>query len=124
MWCIVDASVPNSLSLYTSSGASWQLHTFSIQSVLEILPTLQNFLSDQGLGIGELKGLGIVQGKGTFTSTRMTATIANTLHFALALSVVAVREIPSSPPTEVFSGAAAHYVLPTYSAPPSIGKKN
>jgi len=122
MWYVIDASQRDVVHFWQSSGGDWSMNTFSIQHSLEILPIFAAYRTSHEVGDVPLQGIGVVQGAGSFTSSRVVAVIANTLAFALGVPVIALPGLPTQPPAVLFAQAtASDYVLPTYSAPASIG---
>lgn len=124
MWCVFDASERDAVSFWHSTGGQWSVNTFRVQHSLEILPSFEKFLREQGVALTDLQGLGVVQGKGSFTSSRVVATIVNSLALATGVIVTAFHDTPSGSPEALFAKAkSGAFVAPEYSAPPSIGTK-
>lgn len=122
MWLIIDTSDTGSLRLYYSFGAQWECSTQTIADVLYILPAIEKLCSEHGTSASALRGVGVIEGVGTFTGTRVATTIANTLHFAHLIPLVACDTAPIDPPEQLFAEhGSEHYILPRYSSGVSIG---
>ncbi|MEK7680846.1 MAG: hypothetical protein AAB348_02270 [Patescibacteria group bacterium] len=76
--------------------------------------------------IKELEAVAVFVGSGRYTASRLSATVANTLAFALEIPVVAVER--GSDMKKIFEKIkkkkAGKYIIPKYSGEANIGKKN
>ncbi|HLD31461.1 MAG TPA: hypothetical protein VJB37_01045 [Patescibacteria group bacterium] len=93
----------------------------------ELLEKLVAFLQENRLTVSELSGLSVVVGTGGFTSTRLTAVVANLIGFQKQLPLLAVpadrihdydwqvKEFVRQIPGQLIS--------PTYSGQPNITQK-
>lgn len=91
----------------------------------EMLTAIAEVLTSLDTAPEQLSAIGVVVGEGRFTSTRITATIANTFRFVLRIPVFGVeKQLVDA----VISGedikipADVGYLSPAYSAAPHIGK--
>lgn len=57
----------------------------------KLLPTMEKILAGNRVGMGKLKGIGVVSGPGGFASLRIGVVTANTLAYALKVPIVALR---------------------------------
>lgn len=105
---------------------------FSILETVEAAPEeylarLDHFLASYQIRLQTLEGISIVTGPGSFTSSRISLTIANTLHFVHKLPIFALEnpsQLPSRELVERFGIGSAlsegAYARPFYERPPHI----
>lgn len=91
-----------------------------------LIQAVDNFLQSEHIQKEAIHGIAVVVGKGSFSSTRIATTSANTWHFAFKIPVIAiapeqVSDLQSC--IESFAKQDSEYILPTYSGEPNIGKK-
>lgn len=94
----------------------------------EHLAALARFLSDHSLILQALERIIVVSGPGSFTSTRISATIANGLSFVLQIPVIGVpnheglsaRELVIMRAKSLINQPAAGFVKPVYNRPATI----
>jgi tRNA A37 threonylcarbamoyladenosine modification protein TsaB len=87
------------------------------------LAVLDGVLSKWQIGLDDLKGILVVTGPGSFTASRVSTTIANTLGFTLNIAVVGVENSSHLPLRELLEQKpkpATPFVFPTYDQPPLI----
>ena len=96
----------------------------SSQASSDVLFSLEKELVSLGAGLKDLRGIGVVMGAGSFTSTRAAVTIANTLAYALRIPVVALPANWTTPEllTKLKKAKPGQYVSATYSGEANIGK--
>ena len=61
----------------------------------KLLPALQNMLQSVGAAWPQLRAVGVVSGPGSFTALRLGVVTANTLAWALRISVIGLRLSPA-----------------------------
>ncbi len=122
MWFIIDTTTSGELRLYYWLTQSWNELVVPVTDSLSVLTGIHQLLEKERLSLSDIHGVGIVQKKGAFTATRVAATIANTLSFALRVPAIGVHDTPTEPPETYFARLSGlHYVTPEYSGEPSIG---
>lgn len=87
------------------------------------LHTIDAFVSSQGVLVSELTGLIVVTGPGSFTASRVSTTIANTMAFAGSVPVVGVANpdrLSLSELAATISTQGQAYVEPSYDRPAHI----
>ncbi len=89
----------------------------------DLLGAVFDFLKQEGLEKGDIRGIATVVGAGGFTSTRIAAVVANAFAYAQKIPVIAVQknqiyDLSSLIPH--FSQPAGVYVSATYSGAPNI----
>jgi len=88
-------------------------------------PALDVFLSEQSLPLKNLEGVIVVTGPGSFTASRVSTTIANSIAFTQSIPVVGLEnperlDLPTLLQWKLFEGV--DYVIPSYDRPPLITK--
>ena len=92
----------------------------------DILIVLNEFLGELSLNKKDIQGIAVIVGEGSFTSTRLAVTVANTFAYAQKKPVLAI----SAKEAEDFENLAleiekqpiGQYISASYSAEPNIGK--
>jgi tRNA A37 threonylcarbamoyladenosine modification protein TsaB len=92
----------------------------------ELLVNIDNFLQENNCAKEDIKGIMVVVGVGTFTSTRIACVVANTFAFVsniplLAIGVEDVQNIQNLLP-KLLEQPKGQYISATYSGEPNIGK--
>jgi len=97
-------------------------------SNLEILPVIDEFLKENNIAKEDIKGVVVVFGKASFTSTRVLSIIANSFAFVLDIPVLGVGDEKKDDFVffleEFQKGDLPKYVYPEYNAEPNIGGRN
>jgi hypothetical protein len=101
----------------------WNERVSSVRSAGGGLNLLASVLAELGSARKDISAIGVVMGQGSFTSTRVATTIANSMAFACKVPVYAcVRPPHPTERPEVFFGSKpASYVSATYSGAPRLG---
>ncbi len=91
----------------------------------QYLKLIDETLHEWGTVLSELSGVFIVTGPGSFTSSRVSTTIANTLAFALSIPVTAVENPDHLSLEELLRSTTidrvtAPFALPSYNRPANI----
>lgn len=93
----------------------------------ELLFCIDNLLHEQRLSKVDIKGIAVVVGEGSFTSTRIAVTMANTFGYVLNIPVLGVVKDEAKPDAKLIERISwqpiCQYILATYSGEPNIGKK-
>jgi hypothetical protein len=91
----------------------------------EYLSALDTLLQTWSLSLLVFKGLVVVTGPGSFTASRVSTTIANTIAFVHQIPIQGLENpdhIPLQKLLSSFSGQVSEYVMPSYDRPPNITK--
>ncbi len=89
-----------------------------------LVVAIDKFLQEEKCVLKDVKGIAVVVGKGSFTSTRIAVTVANTLSYALGVPVVATSSIDEPDLiTKIKNAKKDVLVSAVYSGEPNIGKK-
>ncbi len=101
----------------------WGERVSNIRSAGGGLNLLASLLTEFSSVGEDISAIGVVMGKGSFTSTRVATTIANSIAFARMVPVYAcVRPpYPTERPVDFFGQKLASYVSATYSGAPRLG---
>jgi len=91
----------------------------------DILFCFDRFLKKLKIKPADITHLGVVTGVGRFTSSRLAATLANTMAYALQIPIISVK--PEYNLIEAFAEVkkipVGQFVIPKYSGEANIGKK-
>ena len=98
---------------------------YKVSSNYSQLVYLDRLLKKNKKRLSDISGLAVITGFGSFTATRLSTTLANTLAFALKIKVAAIKKEESGEWLKILMNAEnGQYVLPKYSSPAHIsGKK-
>lgn len=120
MYAVIDPSSPREHTLYYWTDKSpWQRRIFFRQAVQNLTLALATIGQELLPGASTMQGIGVVVGQGSFTATRLAATLANALAFALQIPVVAGSGTKEAEWRERFANPPLQrYILPAYSGPP------
>lgn len=90
-----------------------------------LLVAIDTFLQKQDTALANIEGIAVIVGEGSFTSTRIAVTVANTVAYARHIPVVAVTKEQSKDIPELMAlfetTSAGTYISATYSGEPNIG---
>jgi len=91
----------------------------------ELLLCIDSFLQENNLDKENLKGIMVVVGTGSFTSTRIACVVANTFAFVLNISLLAIKikdvDKIQTLISKLLKQPKGHYISATYSGEPNIG---
>jgi len=124
MYILIDVSVKEWI-VFTFFTQTTQEVTRDDRSYRELLQAMDDALRANSFVPSDAQGIAVVLGEGSFTGTRMAATIANTFAYARKIPVIGVtleesKDLPSLIKKLVTSKGAL-YISATYSAEPHIG---
>ncbi len=126
MYLLLDLSVNDTIhvALFNESEVK-DHHVAGINR--DLLATVVDFLTQEGMSTKDVQGIATVVGAGGFTSTRIGAIIANVFGYSQKIPVlgIAAEEMTDLPAvaTKLSAKATNQYVSASYSAEPNIGKK-
>lgn len=115
------------VGLLDSEGRLLSFQEFSA-SPEEYLAAVARFLSDHSVPLQTLERIVVVSGPGSFTSTRISVTIANGWSFALQIPVIGVsnseglstKELLAKHAKNLINQLATGFVKPVYNRPAMI----
>ncbi len=119
MYLLLDNSDDTEIHFYMSLNNKVVQYDlpFEHKSLPELLSII---LSRVGVGLGDIRGLAVVVGKGKFTATRLAVTFVNTLAFALQIPVVAADQSEDWV-SKVVAQPVGVYISAQYSGEARIG---
>lgn len=122
MYLLLDNSDPLAVSFYFKKQDNWQEYK-SVRELNEpLLVTVDQFFKSKKINKKKLLGLGVIVGKGSFTTTRAAVTVVNTLAYAWGIKAVAVKECDQKLLEKVFKETPkGQFVSALYSGEPNIG---
>ena len=120
MFIVLDPSEGG--MLYLLRSGTWHSFSCSAARAPALLAAIVKILSANDLRLEQVRGFGILVGKGTFTGTRVAVTLANTLAFAHGVAVAALKNLPepSSLDSAFSAGQGTPYIAAIYSGEPRI----
>lgn len=122
MYVLIDNSGEGKAVLYYYLKDKWLKREFNRR--VDLLAGLNKLLTDLKLPPDRLKGLAVLLGAGRFTATRVAATVANTLAYALKIPVVGVSNLNLKKTLKLLRlTRPGRYVSATYSAGVHINGK-
>lgn len=123
MYLLLDLSEADRLhvALFTDTEIS---HTMVPGRNRELLSAVHDALRSRGLTPADVRGIMVVVGTGSFTSTRIATTVANMWTYVfrvplLAITATHVDRVQSLIPT-LLAEPAHQYLTPLYSGEPSV----
>ncbi len=123
MYIIFDATEFNFLR-YTLFTPEQEIQTVIEQKNKQLLVEFDLFLKENDKTLDNIKGIAVILGKGSFTSTRITVTVANTLALTKNILVLGIEYKPNysySQLQELFLNIKPHqYIHAIYSGKPNI----
>ena len=88
------------------------------------LASLHTFLLEQSLSVSDIKRVFVVNGPGSFTASRVSVVIANTIAFTQQIGMVSIENPDRRPMRElmetVLQSKEQTFVVPAYDRPPNI----
>lgn len=123
VYLIIDNSVDSVIEVYYWLNNKWQKEDFSADIAGKLVGCIQSVLDKLELDKKAVQGIGMVIGKGRFTSTRIVVTMANIFAYAWGIPVHAFLALTLTDDTvEQFrTKKRGEYVTPIYSSEPRIG---
>ena len=121
MYFLIDNSQDEKTTFHFCLNTIWSQKEF-FNNDRDLLENLMTSLSDQKKQLSDLRGLAIVVGKGKFTATRIAATLANSLAYALKIPVLAIEDWYENLANDIKATPVGIYARARYSAPANIGK--
>ncbi len=108
------------LYLYDKQGTSLGKYTWQADRQLahDLLRKIDEFLADNNSSLGQLSGLFVYEGPGSFTGLRIGLTVMNTLAYAESIPIVGARgdEWQGLAISRLQSGENDQVVMPFYGA--------
>ncbi len=122
MYLFIDNTNDEQIVLKLFLNKVWVQAIF-MSSEYQLLSAIDRFLNDNNVSLKDVKGLAILMGKGRFTATRISVTIANSMALALEIPVVGVREFADDIIEKILDTSVGQLISAEYSSEANIGKK-
>lgn len=124
MFLYIDPSKHNCIRLIIFRDNTASVYEVSGKN-RELLSVIDDIFCHHKLSLQDLRGIILLEGEGSFSSTRIATVVANSLSFTLHIPVVSttrVHEPTIETVTQFFDHTlVGHYVIPLYSGEPNIG---
>lgn len=92
----------------------------------EVVHWISDFLSKQKFYPVNIKGIMVVEGDGSFTSVRLSTTVANIFSYILKIPVLPINKEQAKNPIKfipkLLSCVAGNYISAVYKGEPNLGK--
>lgn len=125
MFLLIDTSGRDNISLTLFKGNFVEQKNYSVPN-RELLAVIDDFLTANNLSIQDIEGVATVVGVGSFTSTRIATTVANTWAYAKNIPILAVQAEERADLTaleqKISQTSPGIFISATYSGEPNIGK--
>lgn len=123
MYLFFDNSDPFTVTFYFKKQTVWQEYKVKRKLNEPLLITIDKFFETEKINKKKLLGLGVLVGKGSFTTTRAAVTVVNTLAYAWGIKAVAAKEFNPNILDDMFKKISrGQFVSALYSGEPNIGK--
>lgn len=123
MYLLLDNSNIEEIKLYLWLDNKWVQHVYQSKEY-NLVMAIDKCLQEKKQVLKDLEGIVVLVGKGSFTSTRIAVTVANTLSYALGIPVVATNSVEEIGLVEKVKNAKKGILVSAvYSGEPNIGKK-
>jgi tRNA A37 threonylcarbamoyladenosine modification protein TsaB len=127
MYLLLDLSTKDSIKLSLFNKQT-KLDKAFLGMNRELLFSIDKFLKQQKIKKTEVEGIMVVVGEGSFTSTRLAVTVANTFAYILQIPLLAINKDQADKAQtlipELLKQPKGQYLSATYSGEPNIGKFN
>lgn len=124
MYLLLDLSLQNTINLSLFDEKT-KNNKVSEGKNKDLLVALEQFLREQKINPQDIKGIMSVVGFGSFTSTRISATVANVFAYTLNIPIISITkeeaEDPQSCINKFYDCIPGNFISATYSGNPNIG---
>ena len=122
MYLLIDNSDRQVINLYLSLNNKIVQHAYRPEEY-NLVQAIEDCFQQSGQSKEALSGIAVLVGKGSFTSTRIAVTVANTMAYALNTKVVAVQSVEDDWIEKIKEAHLGIFVSAVYSGEPNIGGK-
>ena len=126
MFLLIDTSGRDQIFLTLFKGEFVEQKKYPVPN-RELLATIETFLTTNKLSVQDVEGIATVVGVGSFTSTRIATTVANTWAYSKNIPIRAVQAEEmanlASLEKKLTEAVPGIFISATYSGEPNIGKK-
>jgi len=126
MYLLLDLSVHNLIHLALFDKNSRNDKEVEAQN-RDLLSVIDSFLVEQQIGPKDIEGIMAVFGEGSFTSSRLSAVVANTFAYVQNIPLLGIKKEDVGRAQELIAELLeqpkGQYISATYSGEPNIGGK-
>ena len=123
MYLLLDNSDRENICICKWLNNGWSQNFFP-SSEYGLVEAIDHFLKKEDKKVEDLKGLAVLVGKGSFTSTRIAITVVNTLALVLKIPVVSVSSVlDTNVVQKIKNSIPGVFAAAVYSGEPNIGGK-
>jgi len=124
MFVFVDNSNREEVVFWYCLDGTWKEKKFIVKDNISLLYYFDKFLKNTKQKKENLRGMAVLIGKGSFTSTRIVVTFANTFGYSFGIPVLGVKEKELGKLEEKIKKVkVGQYISAKYSGEPNIGIK-
>lgn len=131
MYLLIDSSEKDKIHLALFDKKQIE-HKYYSGRNREILACIDKIVHSSKFSVQRIKGIMVVVGTGSFTSTRMACVVANSFAYVLDIPVLAIKKEEigevkilikkfEACPTKPGGRRRGHYISATYSGEPNLG---
>lgn len=126
MFLLIDSSQKDAVALALFDADTIIKKEYSGKN-RELLAFVDSFLRECNVNTKDVRGIAVVVGEGSFTSTRIAVTVVNTFGYALHIPLLAISKKEADDTqilvSKIKKQPIGQYISATYSGEPNIGKK-
>lgn len=122
MYLLIDNSDREVINLYLSLNNKIVQYPYRSEEY-NLVQAIEDCFRQSGQNKEALLGMAVLVGKGSFTSTRIAVTVANTMAYALNTKVTAVQSLEGDWVEQIDKASEGVFVSAIYSGEPNIGGK-
>lgn len=126
MYIFIDNTEEGRAVFHHTLNNKWEQAIFLYSGKsFDLLSGLQKVLKKTRQPLSGLSGIAVLTGRGSFTSTRIAATFANSLSLALKIPVAGVKDADLKKISAILKRSRfGRYASPVYSGEANIGMKS
>jgi len=125
MYLLIDTSVRDEIVL-SFFDQKKKIDTHVVAGNRELLQVIDSFLKSNKKTTADINGMMVVVGEGSFTSTRLAVTVANSVAYVKQIPLLAISKEQASDPQALIEEVArqpiGQYLSATYSGMPNLGQ--
>lgn len=127
MYLLLDPSKHGTIHVALFTRDTYSEMSYEVKN-RDVLRVLDEYFTTTGVHKEDVAGIMVVVGAGSFTDTRLAATVANTFAFVRQIPLLAIHEADLSRVQECIPQLEAQprgqYLSPTYSGEPNISSRH
>jgi len=127
MYLLFDASAQDEITLTLFDEHQKSSETYDAKN-RELLTCVASFLTAREILPADIRGIAVILGAGSFTSTRIATTVANAWGYAMQIPVIGLTKDDALNLPDLLQRfqrqPICQYISATYSGMPNIGKQS